>query len=326
MVRRSQVVVLTVQYFYGKCRNGGLNLLMDILQYTPDILSSLTLFYNQLTTDVPLCYPIKEEELEIALCGVTTGKANKQEGGLDSEAAYVAISKDTVNAFIHVGIGQIGDNREVDIGVIRFLGYERGARHAGQTVLEKAEEYFKACNVSQIWAFSQDCKYRCYHFEHAYLSDALDHVQALLGYNGYHRSAGEVFLVWENYTVTPTPTDIPVTFSVKWKEGRGKRPNCSVKAYYNDKKVGECDSVSGGEFSSHPEAQDWLHTVWLGIEGEFQGQGIGKYLLQHTLHEMQNVGYRHAAISTNWENYRAFLFYSNCGYKVDDWTYELKRN
>ena len=294
---------------------------MEILQYTPDLQTLVTQFYNRLTANVPHCYPVKEEELATAIRGVTTGKADKKEGGLDSETAFVAMVNGEGQAFIHVGIGQIGDNREEDIGVIRFIGYVRGARHAGQTVLEKAETYLKAFNVSKIFAFSQDCRYRFYHFEHAYLSDALNQVQALLGYNGYHRSEGEVFLDWENYTVTPAPSSLPVTLSVDWKQGRGQLPNCTVKALRDNKEVGECWSVSGGEFSSHPDAQNWLHTTWLGIQDAFQGQGLGRYLLEYELQEMYKVGYRHAAISTAWDNHRAFLFYSNCGYRTVDWTY-----
>ena len=299
---------------------------MEIVQCTPDLQTSVTQFYNRLTADVPHCYAVKEAEFSTAIRGVTTGKADKKEGGLDSETAFVAMVSGAVQAFIHVGIGQIGDNREEDIGVIRFMGYDRGARHAGQTVLEKAEAYLKTFNVFKIFAFSQDCRYRFYHFEHAYLSDALDQVQALLGYNGYRRSEGEVFLDWENYTVTPVPSSLPVTLSVDWKQGRGQFPNCTVRAFQDDKEVGECWSVSGGEFSSHPDAQNWLHTTWLGIEDEFQGQGLGRYLLQYELQEMHKVGYRHAAISTAWDNHRAFLFYSNCGYRTVDWTYEFTKN
>ena len=298
---------------------------MEIIQYTPDMQAPVTQFYNRLTADVPHCYPVDEEEFSIAIRGVTTGKADKKEGGLDSETAFVAMVKGAVQAYIHVGIGQVGDNREVDIGVIRFLGYERGARHVGQAVLEKAETYLKTYNISRIYAFSQDCRYRFYHFSHAYLSDALDQVQALLGFNGYRRSAGEVFLDWENYIVTPMPSSLSVELSMDWEDGRGERPNCTVKAYQGDEQVGICESVCGGEFSSHPDAQDWLHTVWLGIEDEFQGQGLGRYLLQYELQEMHKVGYRHAAISTNWENYRAFLFYSNCGYRTVDWTYGYEK-
>ncbi len=301
---------------------------MEIVQYTPDLQTPATQFYNHLTANVPHCYPVKEEEFAVALRGVTTGKADIHEGGIDSEIAFVATINGAVQAFIHVGISQVRGNegKEEDVGVIRFFGYERGARHVGQAVLAEAEVYLKTHNISRIFAFSQDCRYRFYHFEHAYLSDALDQVQALLGFNGYRRCEGEVFLDWENYTVRPIPPNLPVELSVEWENRCRERSHCTVKAYRGDEQVGICESVCGGEFSSHPDAQDWLHTVWLGIEGDLQGQGLGRYLLQSALQEMRKVGYRHAAISTNWENYRAFLFYSNCGYRTVDWTYEFVRD
>ena len=301
---------------------------MEILQYTPDMQASLTQFYNHLTADVPHCYPVKAEELATAIRGVTTGKANKKEGGLDSETAFVAMVNGAVQAFIHIGIGQVWNHeeRKENAGIIRFLGYERGARQVGQAVLEKAEDYLKTYDISQIFAFSQDCRYRFYHFEHAYLSDALDQVQGLLGFNGYHRSNGEVFLDWEDYSVTPVPSSLPVTLSIDWKDGRGQLPNCTAYAHQDGEQVGICESLCGGEFSSHADAQNWLHTVWLGIEDDFQGQGLGRHLLQYALQEMHKAGYRHAAISTAWDNHRAFLFYSNCGYRTVDWTYEFVKN
>ena len=301
---------------------------MEIVQYTPDLQTRVTQFYNRVTANVPHCYPVKEEEFAVALRGVTTGKSDIHEGGIDSEIAFVATMKGAVQAFIHVGIGQVRNNegKEEDVGVIRFFGYERGARHVGQAVLAEAEVYLKTHNISRISAFSQDCRYRFYHFGHAYLSDALDQVQALLGFNGYRRCEGEVFLDWENYTVTRIPPNLPVELSVEWENRCRERSHCTVKAYRGDEQVGICESVCGGEFSSHPDAQDWLHTVWLGIEGDLQGQGLGRYLLQSALQEMHKVGYRHAAISTNWENYRAFLFYSNCGYRTVDWTYEFVKD
>ena len=295
---------------------------MEVFQYTPDLQTSVTEFYSRLTVGVPHCYPVTEEEFAIALRGVTTGKADKNEGGLDSETAFVAITAGTVQAFIHIGLGQI---RDEDIGIIRFFGYDRGARHAGQTVLEKAEAHLKACGVSRIFAFRSECRYRFYHFEYASLSNALDHIQALLGFNGYHRSNGWVFLDWENYDITPVSPPIPVTLSVDWKDERGQRPDSVIKAYRDDEEVGLCVSVSGGEYSSHPDAQDWFHMVYLEIEDEFQGQGLGRYLLQYALQEMKKIGYRHAAISTGWDDYRALLFYSNCGYRVVDWTYGYEK-
>ena len=89
--------------------------------------------------------------------------------------------------------------------------------------------------------------------------------------------------------------------------------------------MGVCRCVSCGEFSDAEEAQDWMFTEWLGVEESLRGKGMGRYLLQRTLQEMRAVGYRHAAISTRWQNYRACLLYSNYGYRVADWTYGLGR-
>ena len=291
---------------------------MEIFQYTPSMQALGTQFYNRLIADVPHCYPIGVEEFRVAVSGIPTGKADKNEGGLDSETAFVAITVGEVQAFIHVGIGQV---RNEDVGIIRFLNYERGARHAGQVVLEKAEAHLKAFGIIRIFAFRSNHRYRFYHFEYAQLSDALDQVHALLGFNGYHRCSGWVFLDWENYAVTPISAPIPVTLSVDWIQGRGQHPNSIIKAYRDGEEIGLCESVSVGEYSSHPEAQDWFHTVYLEIEGEFQGQGLGKFLLQYALQEMKKIGYQHAVISTGWADYRALLFYSNCGYRVVDWTY-----
>jgi GNAT superfamily N-acetyltransferase len=61
---------------------------------------------------------------------------------------------------------------------------------------------------------------------------------------------------------------------------------------------------------------------WLGIQEPYQGIGLGKHLLQRGLNEMRGVGYRHASISTAWDNYRAYVLYTHFGFKVVDWTYQ----
>lgn len=296
---------------------------MDIFEYTPEIQTQLAACYNRLTADVPHCYPVSETELN-AILG-TNSYETEDKKRLHSQTTFVARNGNDTLGFIQVGIGPIEELNDNNLGVIRFFVYEPGERQVAQALLKKAEEHLNAYTPRQIVAFPQDYRYRFYHFGHAYLSDALGHVQALLGYNGYQRKFGEVFLTWKDYTVVPAPLDLEVEVSVQWDLGRGERPNCSVQAFRDGTEIGICQSVSGGTFSNHPEAQDWLHTMWLGIEDEFQGQGLGRYLLQRTLQEMSNIGYRHAVISTDWHNYRAFLFYSNCGYRVSDWTYGLSK-
>lgn len=296
---------------------------MEILAYTPEMQRHTTAFYNNLTANVPHCYPVSEEELGKVL--VSTTYKTEDQKLLQPQITFVAREQKTILGFIQVGIGPIENLNKNNLGVIRFFGYRPGERQAGQALLEKTESYLSTYNPDQIVVFPQDYRYRFYHFGHAYLSDGLGHVQALLGYNGYQRRFGEVFLAWENYAVTPTQLAIPVEIFLDWQSGRGERPNCTVQAFHDGVKMGVCRSVSGGEFSDHPNTQDWLHTMWLGIKDAFQGQGLGRYLLQYALHEMHKIGYRHALISTDWENYRAFLFYSNCGYQVSDWTYAYSK-
>jgi len=296
---------------------------MEIVEYTTKMQKQIAQCYNHLTANVPHCYPISEDELDTELLDTTYKTEDSK--GLQAQTTFVAREQDNLLGFIQVGIEPVEELNKHNIGVIRFFGYQPGERQAGQALLEKAETYLSTYTPNQILAFPQDYRYRFYHFGHAYLSDALGQVQALLGYNGYQRICGEVFLAWENYAVTPTAVTMPVELSMTWATGKGERPNCTVQAFRDGNAIGICYSVSGGEFSNHPKAQDWLHTMWLGINDEFQGQGLGRHLLQHTLHEMHNIGYRHAAISTDSKNYRAFLFYNNFGYRVSDWTYGLSK-
>ena len=64
-----------------------------------------------------------------------------------------------------------------------------------------------------------------------------------------------------------------------------------------------------------------VFAVWLGVDEPYQGRGLGRYLLQRNLNEAYAAGYRHAVISTAHDNFRAFLFYSNFGYCLADWTH-----
>lgn len=297
---------------------------MELLQYSPDLLTPLTEFYNNLTDEVLYCYPVEEEEFAYAMCGVPD-HVDDTDSEFEDETAYIAIQDGIVKAFVHVGYYADNNGANSNNGVIRFLGYQRGARNVGQAILDKAENYFKDNEVKRIVVFSKIYRYSFYHFEYAELSDKLDHLHGLLGINRYQRYHGQVFLDWQNYSVDPPTIDLSVDLRVEWKDGSGKLPNCHIKAYLDEEEIGECWNVSCAQFSSHPDAQDWVYTDWIGVEDAYQSNGLGKYLLQYSLHEMRNVGYKHAALSTDWDNYRALLFYSNFGYRAVDWTYAYEK-
>ena len=64
---------------------------------------------------------------------------------------------------------------------------------------------------------------------HAYLSDRLDHVSALLLFNGYRLTGGEVFLNGLDYEAAGLPrVDLDFDLTVAWPRERGLRPGCRV--------------------------------------------------------------------------------------------------
>ena len=159
---------------------------MEIYQYTPEFLSPLTQFYNLLTAEVHHCHPVKEDEFDLAMQGVT-GHTDDNDDDLEEETAFVVLQNASVQAFVHVGFFKHGEDDEDKTGVIQFLGYKRGERNVGQTVLEKAESYLKAHKVSRIIAFSKMFRYNFYGYDYTQLSDKLDHIHALFGINEYRR-------------------------------------------------------------------------------------------------------------------------------------------
>ena len=297
---------------------------MQILPHEPAMADDIAGAYNNVILGVPHCYPVCSDELAAAVAPTDGGGDGPER--LHSETALVARDGAAVRGFAHTAVERPAKEGDAERGIIRFFWYERGHRSEGQALLDAAEEHLRGSGMDEVIACHQDYRYRFYHLCHAHLSDHLGHVQALLGLNGYRRCAGEVFLDWENYEpIEPESIEATMDISVEWREGRGERPNLCVQAHQDGKDIGVCSSVSCGEFSDAEEAQDWFITVWLGVEDDLQGQGRGRHLLRRALKEMHAVGYRHAAISTNWQNYRALLFYSNFGYRVVDWTYAFRK-
>jgi GNAT superfamily N-acetyltransferase len=288
---------------------------MEIRPYEPAMADQLTTAYNSAIRSVPHCYPVSTAGLVAAMA---------EDHGLRERQVFVATEGQSIVGFAHVGVGHREGEEGPEQGLIQFLWYAPGHRSAGQALLETAEGHLRAHGMRQVVAFHQKYRYPFYHLCNAYLSDCLGQVAALLGYNGYRRVAGEVFLDWPNYVpVEPPPAGVPAEVTIEWQPGKGVRPGLLVLARQGERDVGACKCVSCGEYTAAAEAQDWLFVTWVGVGWNQRGKGLGRHLLQRALYEMHGVGYRHASISTSVDNYRAALFYTNFGFHVVDWTYGL---
>ncbi len=297
---------------------------MEILDYKAEMLGDVAGLFNRGVANVPNCWPVDDADFAAAIAAVSGGECD---GGppVEDQALSVATVGGEVVGFSHLGTDR-GDSDEAPLGAICFLYYERGCRAAGQALLAAAERTFAARSLSEVCSFNQSYRYRFYCFPHTYLSDHLDHVSALLQFNGYRITGGEVFLNGLDYEAAELPqVDLDFDLTVTWPRKRGRRPGCHVKAHRVGKTIGECEITCGGDYSRHPDAQDYGFVNWLGVEKPYRHLGLGKLLLFRGRNEMLTAGYRHTAISTARHNNRAFLFYSNHGYRVVDWTYQLSK-
>jgi len=298
---------------------------MHIVPYDPSMVCDLAAMTNRAVENVPHCHPTTPEAFAAAVAKVK-GQA-KSNTPLRDKAASVATDAGRIVGFIDLAVGcPEHDDQHPDAGVIPFFWYEPGRRDAGQALLEAAEDRFRTLGMTALQAYPQEYKYDFYHLPCAYLSDHLAHVAALLAFNGYRRTRGEVFFEWPDFLpVEPPPLDLPVKLVPEWKPGRATRPKLTLVARLGGQSIGVCDCESRGEDVPQDAAQDWFCTHWLSVDGAYRGRGLGTYLLRRALIEMRGAGYRHAIISTALENHRAFVFYSNVGYRFVDWTYGWTR-
>ena len=182
---------------------------MEVLPYRSEMLSDVVALYNRATAPVPHCYGVSDATFERGFMNLSEGR--QKEHRLGKQEVLVAREKGGVIGFIHLAF----KDGQTDEGVIRFFAYERGKREAGQMLLDAGRAWLREHGATRIHVFPQELIYPFYHIECAYLSDRMDHVQALLGMNGYRRVRGEVFLDWAGFEKRdPLPTDVNVTIGI----------------------------------------------------------------------------------------------------------------
>ncbi|MXW03724.1 MAG: GNAT family N-acetyltransferase [Gemmatimonadetes bacterium] len=315
---------------------------MKISTLELDQASVLTDFYNEQFSGMPYCYPVTEDEFRT---GVLWHEEEDRPYEDLSEESILVVEDDggDVAGFAHVAICRKGEEEdriglhpieellEDRIGLIRFLHYRAGARPAGQALLEAAEARLRDFGVGQIRAFSY-FGYRFHRFCHAFQSDRMAHVGALLCINDYRITRGIILLELPDFEVPdPVLTDPGVTTRFDVKPGRGRLPNMEFQLFRGDQCIGQGFAQSLGDFCRSSLAQDTFYIPWFSIEGSpvggrvsegEQGKGFGRYMMEVLLREMRQLGYRHATTQANTGSPRPILLYTNMGYRVVDTNYQ----
>ncbi|MFC1637145.1 GNAT family N-acetyltransferase [Planctomycetota bacterium] len=299
---------------------------MEIRQYTPELAEEAAEAYNRLVRKVPYCYAVTGEIFREEVAKRLPDDIN--DAPLEWQTEWIAMEAGRVRGFIQLGAKPKNANEQQTEreGMIRFFWYEPGHRAAGQALLDAGEQILRDHGIRHVQAFHQHYTYRFYQLEYSYLSTHLGHIDALLRLNKYRRTAGEVFLQQIDFDPPePIHIDLDARTSVLWEEGLTARPNVRVRAYLEDTQVAECFAHGIADYSDDETARDWFILAWLAVDESFRGKYLGRHLLERTMLEMRQAGYRHAVISTAANNHPAFVFYSNLGFEVSDWTFGLSK-
>lgn len=316
---------------------------MKIKTIEIDQASVLTDFYNEQFADMPYCYPVTADEFETGVLWHEERDGEPYEDLSDESFLVAEDDEGAIAGFAHVAVCRKGEEdyriglHPVEellkdrIGLIRFFHYRAGARPAGQALLEAAEAHLRSFGIDQIRAFSY-FGYRFYRFCHAFQSDRMGHVGALLSMNDYRITRGIILLELPDFTVPdPVLPDAEVTTRFDVKPGRGRLPNMEFQLFRGDQCIGHGFAQSLGDFCQSPLAQETFYIPWFSIEGSpvggrvsegEQGRGFGRYMMEVLLREMRRLGYRHATTQANTGSPRPILLYTNMGYRVVDTNYQ----
>lgn len=281
--------------------------------------------YNDHVANVPHCYPVTPLEFETERApGEWVQKALQNE--FHDEKLLVGEQNAEIRGFAHVSLGSVNvHGQRKSGGIIHFLTYAPGHRPVGQALLEECERYLRDSGTSQFWAFQVSSGYNFYHLGWGHLSDRMSHVYALFLMNGYRTDDTAIFTEQRDYRISePSLPDGRIEIVLEQNPGRGIFPGLRIEAFRGGKLIALIESLSAGEFSRHPEAQDCFIVEDFGVVDESEkGRGLGRYLFFRMLWEMRRLGYRHVVVSCSWNNPRAVLLYTNYGCRLTDTTYGL---
>ena len=292
----------------------------------------LAAVYDEVHADVPFCPPVDEGEFARGFPYRAFSRPEYEEEVL-AETVFVAREGGEVAGFADVALCRVVfDGKEERRGLLRSLVFPVGRRRAGEALLEAAEDWARESGVEIVRAFRNSAIYdhgghRFHHLDYGMLSDRLVHIRALLLIRGFEPSGGEVFLLAGDYPeppAEPDPAGLRIEVEVAAPE-RAARPGIYVRAYRGEKEIGVFESCSAAEFSASPDLDDTGFVQGLNVVREQQGRRLGLVLHTRGLLEMRRAGFRHAAISTDWRNARALLFYANHGYRLADTLNEFSR-
>ena len=296
--------------------------MLEIVPFEPEMAEAVARCYSEVAAPAPFCE---------AVGGGWFAELKKLERQpLAEEQVLVAVAEGEVVGFAHMGLARPATDDwhcKGEPGVIRFLAYRVRERAVGAALLEAAEGWLRERGRPTIVAGHCNFMYPFYHLPFSHISERMAHVPPLFGMAGYEVEESEVFFAWEDFEAPEVERpEVEVEIVGGWQKQVSEfGPGVELRVLREGKRVGVCEIPTLGSDEWRPELKEWCFCTGLHVDDDIQGRGLGKYLLARGLREARERGPRHALISTDWNNHRAYLFYTNFDYRFLDRTFSFRK-
>ena len=285
----------------------------SVTEWHPSECQQLVEVYNAQAAEIPYEYPVDPETFVEAY---SRPDPNFADGRL-----FACQEHGTPLGLVHVGTIPREDGRDERTGLIRHLCFPRNRRDVGGKLLECAHEYLRPL-ASTGQAFNYGYGYACTWYNH--LKSPWEHIYALLGTSGYVVDGGwALIMVLRDYEMSePALPDTSIDVEVSEDPifpgltTHGDIPTVAVRLFRSGERIG--GNEARPYYLPHWDRalQDTCCTMGMGVNEAERGRGLGRYLMERTLYEMQGHGCRHALLDVDSQNYRALTLYASMGYRT----------
>ena len=290
---------------------------MKIIQLEISEIGELASTFNSLCAQIPYVYEITPDEFETGIYFPPY-----VEGIIESEKIFVSEHNGKRLGFSHVAIEKREGESKVR-GVFRFFVYHPEYRQAGQMLLDKSQEYL--CKIGAACISTPMKSYRIWATRVSFSGQLLQ-VPALFQANGYEVNVSSVMMACPGFQISnPDCPYSGVEIVLLQQETPAILPSYIIQMRQGDQKLGQSYLSSLGHYYRASEAQHIFYVNDIYLEPHARGKGLGRYLLERSMFEMQRLGYKDGALCTDIDNYQAQLLYSSYGFRTIDTIHTVYR-
>lgn len=284
--------------------------IMQIIEVNNENMGILFDYWNEIRESIPYFYNTTYQSFKKSLIYDTF----ESMAIFQKNKVYICSEDDEVKGFIQYGIptfhfNEVGKTtKDINIGVIRNLYYEESRNDIGNALLDLSMNFFESNGIKDIYAFYHAMGMSC-NGNHGKLHERFDYIGKLLYEVGFEIEHENIYYICDmkekeleylnNSHIEVGELDDNKQKFILFDENKNPMGNAEIKYI---------DNLTG------LREKDIIYLVWIGIDKNIKGKGLGTEFLNHIIHYCTTKGYRYLHTDTAINNEIAQNFYIRNGF------------